>query len=78
MKPETQLSKRVSHLFFGHLSAPCICGQNGQALKVPHECPNMQTAMLKACESGDKNSDFVANGQYVILMSLFRYGEMGL
>ena len=51
VRPETKLSKRVSHLFFGHLSAPCSCGEGGSALGLPHECPTMQTAMLKAAAS---------------------------
>jgi len=46
--PETNFSKRVSYLFFGHLSAPCACGENESPLSVPHECPNMQTAMLRS------------------------------
>jgi hypothetical protein len=50
LRPETKLSKRVSHLFFGHLSAPCACGEGGGALSLPHECPNMQTAMLRAAK----------------------------
>ena len=47
VRPETKLSKRVSHLFFGHLATPCQCGKNGRNLSMPHECPAMQTAMLK-------------------------------
>ena len=50
--PETNFSKRVSYLFFGHLSAPCACGEDGAALGMPHECPNMQTAMLKSAADG--------------------------
>ena len=51
VRPETQLSKRVSHLFFGHLTAPCMCGDGGRALGLPHECPHMQTAMLRSAAS---------------------------
>ena len=50
--PETNFSKRVSYLFFGHLSAPCACGEDGASLGLPHECPNMQTAMLKSAADG--------------------------
>ena len=52
--PETNFSKRVSYLFFGHLSAPCSCGEDGAALGMPHECPNMQTAMLKSAAADGK------------------------
>ncbi|CAB4064651.1 unnamed protein product [Lepeophtheirus salmonis] len=48
LRPETKLSKRVSHLFFGHISVPCSCGENGTGLGIPHECPSMQSAMLKS------------------------------
>ena len=58
-RPETRLSKRVSHLFFGHLTAPCACGEDGAPLRLPHECPNMQSAMLKA--SSPKNTSIILN-----------------
>ena len=46
-KQETKLSKRVSHLFFGHLSTTCACGEGGSALSLPHDCATMQSAMLR-------------------------------
>lgn len=63
VRPETRLSKRVSHLFFGHLTAPCSCGEDGAPLRLPHECPNMQSAMLKAAaaSSRPKNTSVILN-----------------
>ena len=47
LQQETKLSKRVSHLFFGHLSTTCACGEGGSALSLPHDCATMQSAMLR-------------------------------
>ncbi len=33
LRPETRISKRVSHLFFGHLGEPCCCGEEGRPLR---------------------------------------------
>ena len=33
LRPETRLSRRVSHLFFGHLGEPCRCGEEGRPLR---------------------------------------------
>jgi hypothetical protein len=75
--PETNFSKRVSYLFFGHLSAPCACGEDGSALGMPHECPNMQTAMLKSAADGKKYSSLfffiVEVVVVVILLRIFDY-----
>ena len=63
-RPETQLSKRVSHLFFGHVGAPCTCGDGGSAFKYPHECPAMQDEMLKNAEKrGAKDGGEKANNK---------------
>ncbi len=67
-RPETALSKRVSHLFFGHLQAPCCCGEGGRALRFPHECPNMQTAMLRnAQQQNGINKKSVSNGELPVV-----------
>ncbi|TRY72338.1 hypothetical protein TCAL_16154 [Tigriopus californicus] len=66
LRPETKLSKRVSHLFFGHLSTPCACGDGGAALGLPHECPTMQTAMLKNSDTSARESPNPAANGHVI------------
>ena len=33
LRPETRISKRVSHLFFGHLGEPCKCGEEGRPFR---------------------------------------------
>ena len=67
--PETNFSKRVSYLFFGHLSAPCSCGEDGAALGMPHECPNMQTAMLKSAAADSKSSRMLATSSFFVVQS---------